>query len=715
MGVSLPLKNLWGVGAMFRSIQSRLAIGFFAVILLFSISGFVSVSFSKKISSDVDLLTGDYWETADFLMESRIKLAEIRRTALSPPSGFDIESFISSSEQYIDASIVELNKTALESAEISKIRAHLDSFRATFVEPARFYTAPHERMEAADEAVGPLRAKAKIVGDAVLEAYIWESVMTFNDILITHNAAEKERFFEISSIITGHPRFSEFADEYKQYEKSALAVFDTDQKLKQAQKVFTENADFLDQLILAVEDRFENEILSPLSTETRSIVHRNQTTVIVGIVLAVIIGVLISFFISQGISRPLQDAVRIVGKIGLGDLSEKMPVGKPVNCSSIKKCGQADCPSYGKVDACWVNSGSFAVIKSCPRAKRGEDCRSCDLYGARTEMEELGSILAGLENFLRDREQIARRIADGDLTKDVTIASETDEFGKAFKAMVQNLRQIIMEVQGAGEQISSGAVQVSGSSQTLSQGATEQAASLEEISSSLHEMADQTRTNAENANQANDLSRQVKSAAERGNRQMQEMVIAMHTISESGQSISKIIKVIDEIAFQTNLLALNAAVEAARAGKHGKGFAVVAEEVRNLAARSAKAAKETAELIEGTVHKTANGSEIANQTANSLEEIVTGIIQVTALVEDIASASSYQAEGISQINQSLGQIDQVTQQNTANAEESASAAEELSSQAEELSSLLFQFRLNAMHGTQQADNGLKEPVMLPAA
>jgi methyl-accepting chemotaxis protein len=246
-------------------------------------------------------------------------------------------------------------------------------------------------------------------------------------------------------------------------------------------------------------------------------------------------------------------------------------------------------------------------------------------------------------------------------------------------------------------------------------GATEQAASLEEISSSLNEMASQTRINAENAHQANELSAQVKKAAEKGNLQMQDMVSAINAISDSGQSISKIIKVIDEIAFQTNLLALNAAVEAARAGKHGKGFAVVAEEVRNLAARSAKAAKETAELIEGAVHKTASGKEIASQTAKRLEEIVSGILQVTNLVEDIASASSFQAEGISQINQSLGQIDQVTQQNTANAEESAAAAEELSSQAEELSSLLVQFKLNSMEGTQQADNGRDEQIMLPAA
>jgi len=459
-----------------------------------------------------------------------------------------------------------------------------------------------------------------------------------------------------------------------------------------------------------------NAIVASTNDDVTSGVEHSEITArrVSGLVLAAIplsflAALVFGIFISRSISAPLKNIIAVIGKISQGDTSATLPVGKTANCSGIKNCGEKDCPSYGKEDHCWVTSGSFAAIKHCPRAKKGEDCRSCTIYGRRTELEELGSIVMAMSNILKERSQLVLDISKGSLVKRVAIASDKDTLGKSLQQMQESLSKIIGTVQLFGDRIADESIMVSSSSQALSQAATQQASALEEIASSMTELAAQTGKNAENASRANDLTEKVKGAAQIGNQHMQAMIKAMEEINKAGLNISKINKVIDEIAFQINLLALNAAVEAARAGKHGRGFAVVAGEVRNLAARSAAAARETTELIEGTVTKTRKGTEIAGTTARALSEIFDGVSEATDLVAEIAAASNEQAQGISQVNYGLAQLDQVTQQNTANAEESAAAAEKLSDQAERLRRMLAHFELPD-HGTNmpksQARHGL---------
>lgn len=312
---------------------------------------------------------------------------------------------------------------------------------------------------------------------------------------------------------------------------------------------------------------------------------------------------------------------------------------------------------------------------------------------SRDEIGRLADAFRKMIENIRNQAYATERIADGDLTVDVDVRSENDLLGKKLYELVQNNNEILTNIAVAAEQVAVGARQVSDSSMALSQGATEQASSVEELTASLEEIASQTELNAQNANQANELAVNAKQNAIQGNSQMKEMLKAMVDINESSANISKVIKVIDDIAFQTNILALNAAVEAARAGQHGKGFAVVAEEVRNLAARSANAAKETTDMIEGSIRKAEDGTKMAKNTAEALDKIVTSIEKVAGLVGNIAVASNEQAMGITQINQGIMQVSQVVQTNSATSEESASASEELSSQAAMLKETVGKYKL----------------------
>ena len=249
------------------------------------------------------------------------------------------------------------------------------------------------------------------------------------------------------------------------------------------------------------------------------------------------------------------------------------------------------------------------------------------------------------------------------------------------RRLSQRLMELIHRLGDATQQMDGSAQQVSASSTQLAEGASEQAASLEETSASLEEMAGMTQQNADHARQAKELAGQTRQAADAGAADMREMNLAMKEIENASGAIAKIIKTIDEIAFQTNILALNAAVEAARAGEAGLGFSVVADEVRNLAQRSAQAAKETAEQIESAIGRSHRGIQFSAKIEQHLGGITNRVRQVDELIAQIAAASTEQSQGIAQVNTAVSQMDKVTQSNAAGSEESASAAEELKAQA----------------------------------
>ena len=310
-------------------------------------------------------------------------------------------------------------------------------------------------------------------------------------------------------------------------------------------------------------------------------------------------------------------------------------------------------------------------------------------------VDGFNSAIDNIINPILEASQVIERIAENDLTRFIVGDYKGDHalMKTALNSAITSLNNVLSQVNSAVNQVSDGARQVSDSSQSVAEGATEQASSLQEISATMSEISSQARTNAHNAEEAKKLAEETYVSANKGKDSMEQMMVAISDINSSSSEISKIIKVIEEIAFQTNLLALNAAVEAARAGVNGKGFAVVADEVRNLAQRSAKAATQTTDLIEGSIEKALRGQQIARDTEEALFEIIRGVENSMKVITEIAAASVEQLGGIEETTTALGQIDKVTQANTASAEETAATSEQLSAQSAYLLGLVRNFKL----------------------
>jgi len=297
--------------------------------------------------------------------------------------------------------------------------------------------------------------------------------------------------------------------------------------------------------------------------------------------------------------------------------------------------------------------------------------------------------------------EVANRVAAGDLSIEVEVKEkDTSSLLAAMKRMQESLVKIVSEVRSGTESIGTGTQEIASGNVDLSQRTEEQASSLEETASSMEELTSTVKQNAENAKQANQLAIGASAVAVKGGAVVGQVVTTMSSINESSKKIADIISVIDGIAFQTNILALNAAVEAARAGEQGRGFAVVATEVRNLAQRSAAAAKEIKGLIGDSVDKVGAGTKLVDEAGKTMQEIVTAVKRVTDIMAEITAASHEQSQGIEQVNQAITQMDEVTQQNAALVEQAAAAAESLEEQAQQLMQAVSAFNIGGGVGSQ---------------
>jgi len=504
--------------------------------------------------------------------------------------------------------------------------------------------------------------------------------------------------------------------------------------------------------------KLSDEILNPKATENLEICAKasklireqnvnvesevdsavNFATVLL-VVLALIVGTVVAalgWFIANMINNPLKNVVEKLQAVSNGDINQtfdyqsKDEIGELANAyrnlnGYIKDIAVAvEGLGRGDLSANVTARSSQDVLAVSVKetvnslqnvtkelgsliddAKEGKLSNRGDASKFRGVYQELvggvNQMLDAVTTPINEASEVLEKVANRDLTAKVKgdYKGEFARIKESLNLAAANLDEGLQQVSVSAEQVASAATQISGGSQQLAQGASEQASTIEEVSSSLQEISSMTQQNATNSKEARSLSDNARTSTERGRKSMDHLSDAISKIKDSSDSTAKIVKTIEEIAFQTNLLALNAAVEAARAGDAGKGFAVVAEEVRNLAMRSAEAAKTTAQLIDEAVTNTNHGVTLNDEVKKNLTEINEQIEKVSVVISEIAAASDQQNQGVAQINIAIEQMNSVTQQTAANSEESASAAEELSSQSQEMLSLIARYQLSNSQGT----------------
>ncbi len=397
--------------------------------------------------------------------------------------------------------------------------------------------------------------------------------------------------------------------------------------------------------------------------------------------------------LSNTVDGAFKDTIRVADALARGDLSQKVTTEYQGAYNQVKVSVNTTADSLTQI----VSDIQFIVLS----AGQGDFSVKMDLNGKQGYIKTLSELLNQLSEVtdtgLRDIMRVANSLAAGDLTQTIT-KDYPGLFGQTkdgVNTTVQNLKNLVNEVKVSVDTIGTASKEIASGNTDLSQRTEEQASSLEETAASMEELTSTVKQNSENAKQANQLAHSASSVAEKGGSVVHEVVGTMSAINESSRKIVDIISVIDGIAFQTNILALNAAIEAARAGEQGRGFAVVAGEVRNLAQRSAAAAKEIKTLIGDSVEKVEVGTKLVDDAGKTMEEIVNAVKRVTDIMSEISAASAEQSQGIEQVNRAITQMDEVTQQNAALVEEAAAAAESLEEEAQNLIRSVSVFKMDA--------------------
>lgn len=412
---------------------------------------------------------------------------------------------------------------------------------------------------------------------------------------------------------------------------------------------------------------------------------------LLGVVIAsILIAMAITFFIAKGITTPILNVAEIVEKVARGDLSQTVKVDSQDEIGKLA----------GAITSMMWSLNEMANVAG----KIAQGDLSVE-FEPKSEQDVMGNAMKEMVASLQEMAGVTEKIAEGDLTIEFKPKSESDVMGNALIKMETDFSHIVGNVLASSEKVSTGASEIATGNQHLSQRSQEQASSLQETASTVEQITANIKATAENAVKANQLAEEAAKEAKQGGEVIEKAIHQMEAVTESSKKIGDIITTVNEIAFQTNLLALNAAVEAARAGEQGRGFAVVAGEVRNLAGRSAAAAKEIQNLIQDSMEKIEQGNKLVKDTGSTLNSIIEDVQKVADNISEISSASQEQSTGIDQVNKAVAQMDEVVQQNASLVEQAAATSEGLAAEAKDMQRLMGSFKINLDDVSINQDSG----------
>lgn len=696
---------------MVLNLHARLIAAFLAVTAIFACTGILTLLSLRQLNEHSTRMAEEYWPTADAIMEAEIAFLELRNTVFDPPEGFDRDRLIADLQRQIQERRQLFRQLKLAAAELGRIDALLQEAAAALATPLRLHGVPGERMEEADEAVQPVLAQARELGQLELVDVLWESVMAFNDYLITNDAEELEAFRRHSLVIEGHPGFATLRQSYLPYKEKALAVFAAEAEAQQARREFLRIGKNLSETLQRLERDYESTVVAPAVKLSAARATNTSRMMILSLLVGLIFSVAIGIFMARRIGGVVEQVLGQVQQIRDGSIDTRLHLRRRDELGKMAAAIDSMAERLTGV-VCRIGDSSNDVgLVAGHLTKAAKEVEA----GARRQLLEVKETVGAVR---RIQTTVAALGAGVEATRGAVNESRVSML--QMTANIEEVANSTEQLVEASEEVHSSMVEMAASIREISMNAARLKESAAENAAAVNEMDAATRQIEERARQTATITEEVRRLAETGQQTVDQTIAGIGDIGQAMQAtaemthalaadilnIDSILTVIDEITDQTALLALNAAIIAAQAGEHGSSFAVVASEIRQLSDRASHSTKEISQVLSKVRTGSANvvstveqaqksvetGGSYSRHSGEALGRIVAGIEEVARQMAKIAGSTAEQTGGTRHLSRSVAGITDMAEQIAAAVAQQSKGGEQISAAAGRVQEITGQVR-----------------------